>query len=641
MKRNGSVTVFLAMVFLLISALLCALVESARTAGARFYLRTMADSAIDSVFSEYNRKLWDSYRLILLESRNEEKTVESMNGYMKPYVKNCGWYAMAEPSSEITEKTYITDDGGVWFEQEVKDYMKYGWLSSGFSAESAQKIWKQIKEAGAMDSITKAYGLRSKEAVRMEKAVSKISDNLKSQTRLKSTAASELLSGDNASFQQTAGMLEGKIQALPSLIDDYTKKADAFGLHLDAVKTEHAADFEKLEKENREALEKQIASYREYTDEDGVRRKELEALDDNSSNTLKNISEVRTLADKTEEWIEEAEADDDDGDSGVDAGAMWQEVADAWENVSLSSFEGASGVRDEKTETLLESVSGFAEDSLLKLVLPEGRTVSDGKMDLSAFPSKTNVSARTDTGIDLVTAAAVDEYAGKYLPDFTDKSTRPIAYELEYTISGAGTDRSNLTSALLQILAVREGLNFLHIMTNDKKRSEARTLAVTIAGSTALPALAGLLQCLIMAAWALIESLMDIKALLSGKKIALIKTERDWMIGLKEVLTIAATQKLPDADIKESSLGIDYEMYLKLLLFTKTAEERDYRIMDMIQLNMAREESGFLLQNCIYGMHAKVTCSSRHLFTSLGISDTNTVLLSPDFQISAETVKAY
>ena len=51
MKRSGSVTVFLALVITCSSALICALTESARTAGARFYVRTMADSAIDSLFS--------------------------------------------------------------------------------------------------------------------------------------------------------------------------------------------------------------------------------------------------------------------------------------------------------------------------------------------------------------------------------------------------------------------------------------------------------------------------------------------------------------------------------------------------------------------------------------------------------------
>ena len=52
MKRNGSVTVFLALVITCCSALICALTESARTAGARLYVRTMADAAADSLLSQ-------------------------------------------------------------------------------------------------------------------------------------------------------------------------------------------------------------------------------------------------------------------------------------------------------------------------------------------------------------------------------------------------------------------------------------------------------------------------------------------------------------------------------------------------------------------------------------------------------------
>ena len=42
MKRDGAVTIFLSLILVCVSALLCGLVESARTAGVRFYLQTPA-----------------------------------------------------------------------------------------------------------------------------------------------------------------------------------------------------------------------------------------------------------------------------------------------------------------------------------------------------------------------------------------------------------------------------------------------------------------------------------------------------------------------------------------------------------------------------------------------------------------------
>jgi len=636
MKRNGSVTVFLALVFVCISALVLALVESARTAGTRYYLQNMANSGIDSLFSEYNRALWDSYRLILLESRDDEKTRQQLEQFMKPYAENCGWYTITAPKAEITESDPVTGGGGVWFEQEVCDYMKFGWISGDHTPDSATALWKQINEANAMNDITEAYGLRSKEAVKMEKAVKKIIQNLKDQKDLKSKAHSQLLSGSNSSFQRTADKLKSKAEALPGLIQDYDKKADAFGTHLAAVRTEHATDFEKLEPENREALEEQIRSYEEYTDQDGVRRKEIDGLDDNVQNTVANITSVKELADETQDYIDEADDEDD-----IDEDDLWRKVADSWDLIAIPQFNGSCGVEDEEKEDQLESISDFVGDGFLKLVLPSGRTVSDTKIDTSLFPSVTSITPRTGDDPSLLTRLAVDEYAGKFLPHFVDDSKRPIACQLEYVVSGKTSDEDNMKDTLLQVLAIRTGLNFLHIMRNSEMRGEARTLAVTIAGSVALPALAGLIECLIITAWSLSESLMDIHALLEGKRIGLIKGKNDWMLELPQVLTIAATGKLPENSIKESRYGIAYESYLKLLLFIKSAEERDYRTMDMIQANMRLIESGFLMKNCIYGMKSSVSCESRHLFTSLGISAGNQFSLSPVFSVSAETVKAY
>ena len=62
---GGQITVFVSMILMLLFAFLCVLMESARTAGARWYLQMAASSSMDSVFSQYHRELWDRYRLLL------------------------------------------------------------------------------------------------------------------------------------------------------------------------------------------------------------------------------------------------------------------------------------------------------------------------------------------------------------------------------------------------------------------------------------------------------------------------------------------------------------------------------------------------------------------------------------------------
>ena len=92
MKKSGSVTIFVCLIFICISALICGLLESARTSGARLYLQTAGDSAIDSLFSRYHRALWDNYKILSLESESDENISELMLSYMEPYIENSGMY---------------------------------------------------------------------------------------------------------------------------------------------------------------------------------------------------------------------------------------------------------------------------------------------------------------------------------------------------------------------------------------------------------------------------------------------------------------------------------------------------------------------------------------------------------------------
>ena len=61
--RRGEITVFLSLILICVCGLVCGLLESARTAAARCYLQTAAFSAMDSLFSQYHRTLWEEYRI--------------------------------------------------------------------------------------------------------------------------------------------------------------------------------------------------------------------------------------------------------------------------------------------------------------------------------------------------------------------------------------------------------------------------------------------------------------------------------------------------------------------------------------------------------------------------------------------------
>ena len=83
---SGSITVFLALIFMMIAALLLTITESARTQAARLYLQVSLDSAIESLFSQYHRPLFETYRIFGLEYRDDADLQEETLDFIKPYL---------------------------------------------------------------------------------------------------------------------------------------------------------------------------------------------------------------------------------------------------------------------------------------------------------------------------------------------------------------------------------------------------------------------------------------------------------------------------------------------------------------------------------------------------------------------------
>ena len=101
---------------------------------------------------------------------------------------------------------------------------------------------------------------------------------------------------------------------------------------------------------------------------------------------------------------------------------------------------------------------------------------------------------------------------------------------------GEKEDRQNLAEAAARLLAVREGLNLVHILGDGNKRAQARELAAAIVGVSGLLPLVEVVAVLVMGVWALGEALVDVRTLLAGGKVPLIKSGEDWNLSLDQLL---------------------------------------------------------------------------------------------------------
>ncbi len=140
-KTNGSITVFLSLILLLILALIFTIIEGARVSTAKVYAERALSTAMDSVLAEYYGPLWEEYHIFGLYpegdgdiNRKEEigsKLSEYMSYTFEPEkdLKYSGsiWelYDIKMNQISVERETVLTDYQGKLLINEAVEYMKY------------------------------------------------------------------------------------------------------------------------------------------------------------------------------------------------------------------------------------------------------------------------------------------------------------------------------------------------------------------------------------------------------------------------------------------------------------------------------------------------------------------------------------
>ena len=138
-----------------------------------------------------------------------------------------------------------------------------------------------------------------------------------------------------------------------------------------------------------------------------------------------------------------------------------------------------------------------------------------------------------------------------------------LAYELEYILAGKTSDEANLKATVRRLLLVREGLNYACLLKDTKKQAEAAALAAALSTAFLVPEAEELLRQGILLAWAYQESVQDVRTLLSGGKVPVIKTPESWG--------------------RKSKKGLDYQQYLQILLMAKRESVLAEHAIDLIE----------------------------------------------------------
>ena len=134
---------YLSLVFILLISFAGAMLESASLQNVKNYRRADMTRAVESIFAEYQKELWEVYGIFALEGSYET------GSYSEELLKErLAYYGASGMDQEITRIQLLTDQGASAFYEQVTAYMenKYG-LDKVKKLVGQTDTWKAGEEA--------------------------------------------------------------------------------------------------------------------------------------------------------------------------------------------------------------------------------------------------------------------------------------------------------------------------------------------------------------------------------------------------------------------------------------------------------------------------------------------------------------
>ena len=486
-SEKGVVSVFLALISLLIFALFCTCLEGARAACLEYFTQMAARSSVQSVFAAYEGEVKRQYGLLLCQGRNV-------------------W-------------------GRTWPDEAARYAEKYLAPGAGFSESGSDRI--------------RAYSIET--------------DAL-----------------------ETVYVTEGEGLIFIDEVIDYMKSA---GLGI--------------------LLQELLSRLGLYSEEEGFTflgslKEMLNDKDGGVEGVLESYQDLKEQALKLQEQAEEPDPSEEEDPQPADPAPG-----------GTASAEPADVKAD-----LLEQIKAIKENGLIA-VITGTETLSAYAYDDWFLPSRLSEAEKTAHSdfatptVSLLRHFLMGEYLLRFMGNYTDKKPGGGQYETEYVISGKETDKAAFETVVGEILLIRMGFNLVYLVSDAEKQAQAETLAAAILAVLALPQLIVVLKWLLIAAWALAESIVDVKVLLKGKKEPLFKTAVSWQL---------KTLSLDLSAGNGTAGGLGYEDYLRLLFYLGDPQKQAYRMMDVMEKRLRLTLPYFQMKYYMVYATLSVTVSATYLY---------------------------
>ena len=502
MKRKGSITVFLALSLATVLLLTFLLLDLARLKGQRQKAEAVSDIGTMSLFADYNRYLWDNYRILAVDASYGSgggADLAVMEGRIRVYLEKNGT-SPDTPGKDLYQ--LLTDKCQV---------SKYGLLTD----DNGRAFLKQ------------------------------------------------------AALQQKNELPE---QALDAIVD-----------------------------RNRQV------------EADSGKNGSVDELMQAGRDALKESEEIKKGAEEDKKKA----ARGTKADERIMAVPLSVTTAEKTENTEVD-LDGAKKAED--LDNPMDDVTSWMNKSILGQVLEDTSRVSSKKIDLSDAVSKRPL-ARGNRGstepLSLAERALFADYELTHFSSYRrDYGHDGLKYEWEYVLCGKDSDQKNLTAVVTRLLALREAENMVSLLSDASKVAQAQSLATALAGWTGNALIVEGVKWGLIASWAYTESVLDVRRLLSGGKVALIKTSAQWTTG--NLLELAAWFDVR-RKAKECSGGIDYEGYLLTMSAAQSEKTLGLRSLDLLENSLRLQEDyrNLAMDQMVVGADIEYSYKSAPAFFSI------------------------
>ena len=255
---------------------------------------------------------------------------------------------------------------------------------------------------------------------------------------------------------------------------------------------------------------------------------------------------------------------------------------------------------------LSEVTDNLISGGFLNLVMPGAGSVSGAKINKNEYYSQRAKAGKVNSGAGLhegapsasglVNELIYGEYIMKVCGNYLDKKENScLKYQTEYILYGFGSDKANLSACITSLFAMRLAGNVISAQSNQNLTNQAKVMSTVICAILLSPELEPALTEVILGICALAESAADIKTLLCGGNVPIIKNEGQWRLSLLDVVSFNLK-----AD-KDSKDGLSYQGYLRVLLSLMDKNKKAERSLDIVEMDI-RQTLGnehFRIDRCI------------------------------------------